>query len=184
MLILLVLFLGSWALAACTGSSDPESQADTTDVDAEPPSVSTSVAPSVITDIAQELALQAGQCWTDLPTPQPSTSVPASPTIAVVDCASARLGLVYGNGCLGFPDGNDVEVVECPGQPDDAWPSTRLIRPVVIQACLPLFEDGVGERFAVSDLAAVEWFPSEALWAQGERRFVCTAQPAGDESGS
>ncbi len=133
----------------------------------------------MILDIATELDLRAGQCWADLPTPQPPTSAPQSRTVAVVDCTGTNLGLAYGNGCLATEPSTAPEpvvTIACPGRPDDPWPNPRDLQPAVAAACLPLFEAGVGERYATSDLEAIELVPTEEMWLTGERRYVCTAQ--------
>ncbi len=174
---------GAILLAACTGAGESES------ADNVQPTVTTAAAPSttgppVVLAVAEELALLAGQCWGPLPTPQPETSLPASLTVAVVDCAGAHSGFAYGNGCLAAeaPDARDpVIVVPCPGHPDDPWPGLRALQRAAVSACLPLFDEQVGERYATSDQAAVELLPTEELWALGERRYVCTAQPGEPE---
>ncbi len=142
-------------------------------------STTTNAEPPLILDVATELELQAGQCWADLPTPQPPTSVPQSRTVAIVDCGGANLGVAYGNGCLASEPStapNPVATIPCPGRPDDPWPEERNLGPAVAAACLPLFETGVGERYATSELEAVELVPTEQMWLVGERRYVCTAQ--------
>ncbi len=169
--------LFSLSMSACT-SDEPEAAATTTTT---PTEITTSTAPARILDVGTELDLQAGQCWGELPTPQPPTTGPQARTVAIVDCAAAHIGKVYGNGCLGIERAetsatNKVVAIPCPGNPDDPWPTQRDIEPVVAAACLPLFEDGVGERYATSDLEAIELVPTEEMWLAGERRYVCTAQ--------
>ncbi len=166
-----ILFLG-----ACTGS-DQGAPLETTETTAAT-SFTTETLPVSILDVQQELALQAGQCWGPLPTPQPETTLPASPTVAVVDCAGQNSGLAYASGCVASDVSESrepVAEVPCPGQPDDSWPGDRDLRRAVVSACLPLFETGVGERYATSDLEAVELVPTMEQWLVGERRFVCTA---------
>lgn len=166
-------------LTGCTGSGESDSG------DGAQPTPTTTTAPpttgpAVVLAVAEELALVAGQCWGPLPTPQPETSIPASLTVAVVDCAGSHSGFAYGNGCLAAeaPDARDpVIVVACPGRADDPWPGLRALQRAAVSACLPLFEERVGERYATSDQEAVELVPTEELWAAGERRYVCTAQP-------
>ncbi|NNF53399.1 MAG: hypothetical protein HKN03_03050 [Acidimicrobiales bacterium] len=164
-------------LAACTGSEQvaPPETTQTTDTSS---STTTESLPVSILDVKQELALQPGQCWGPLPTPQPETTVPASLTVAVVDCAGQHSGLAYGSGCVATNVAESREpVVEfpCPGRPEDSWPGDRDLRRAVVSACLPQFEGGVGERYATSELEAVELVPTMEQWLVGERRFVCTA---------
>ena len=166
--------------SACTGGSTAEptttSAAPIADDEEIEPAITT---PPVILDVAEHLALTAGQCWSQLPTPQPATSIPASETVAVVDCSGSSLGLVYSSGCLAVEPPETLEPVfatPCPGRPEDRWPGLRELRPAAAAACLPQFEAGVGERYALSDLEAVELLPTEEQWALGDRRFVCTAQ--------
>ena len=166
-----ILFLG-----ACTGS-DQVDPLETTETTAAT-SFTTEALPVLILDVQQELALQPGQCWGPLPTPQPDTTLPASQTVAVVDCAGQNSGLAYGSGCVASNVSESREpVVEvpCPGQTDDSWPGDRDLRRAVVSACLPLFEGGVGDRYATSELEAVELVPTMEQWLVGERRFVCTA---------
>lgn len=166
-----ILFLG-----ACTGS-DQVAPLQTTETTSATSST-TEALPVSILDVQQQLALQPGQCWGLLPTPQPETTLPASPMVAVVDCAGQNSGLAYGSGCVasgGLESREPVVEVPCPGQPDDSWPGDRDLRRGVVSACLPLFEAGVGDRYATSDLEAVELVPTMDQWLVGERRFVCTA---------
>lgn len=165
-------------LGGCTGSGDADAGA-TSITSAVEETTTTTAAPPVILDVATELDLQAGQCWAELPTPQPSTSVPQARTVAIVDCAGTNIGLAYGNGCLASESStaqNPVVAIECPGRPEDPWPEPRDLEPAVAAACLPLFEAGVGERYATSELEAIELIPTEEMWLAGERRYVCTAQ--------
>ncbi|MFW2383943.1 MAG: hypothetical protein ACN4GZ_19480 [Acidimicrobiales bacterium] len=166
------------AITACTGSEDPTAEATST-TSTTVTSTSNPPPPPIILDVATELDLQAGQCWAELPTPQPPTSVPQARTVSVVDCAGTNLGLVYGNGCLASEPStgpNPVRAIDCPGRPEDPWPEPRDLESAVALACLPLFEAGVGERYATSDLEAIELVPTEEMWLAGERRYVCTAQ--------
>jgi hypothetical protein len=165
-------------LSGCTGSEDAVAQNPST-TSTTAAETTTAPPPPVILDVATELDLLAGQCWADLPTPQPPTSAPQARTVAVVDCEGTNLGLVYGNGCLASEPStapNPVVAIDCPGRPDDPWPELRDLELAVAVACLPRFEAGVGERYATSDLEAVELVPTEEMWLAGERRYVCTAQ--------
>ena len=174
-LVIGVLLVGS----ACTGGSTAVPATTTAQTSEETAIEAVVTPPPVILDVAEHLALTAGQCWSDLPTPQPATSVSASETVAVVDCGGSSLGLVYSNGCLAVEPSETLEPVvttPCPGRPDDRWPGLRELRPAAVTACLPQFESGVGERYATSELEAIELLPTEEQWALGDRRFVCTAQ--------
>ncbi len=168
------------AVTACSSGSSANSTTTTSlvseDVETTEPVITT---PPVILDVAEHLALTAGQCWSELPTPQPPTSIPSSETVAVVDCAGSSVGIVYSNGCLAVEPPETREPVfatPCPGRPDDRWPGLRELRPAAVAACLPQFEGGVGERYATSELEAIELLPTEEQWALGDRRFVCIAQ--------
>ena len=174
--VILTVFL--LVLGGCTGSADEDfsGSADSTEVTAP----TTTLGPVAIVDVKQELALEAGQCWGPLPTPQPETTVPASLTVAVVECSGQNAGLAYGNGCLAAnsPDDREpVQIIPCPGRPEDPWPGDRDIGRAAVSACLPLFEAGVGEQYASSSFEAIEMVPTMEQWLAGERRFVCTAVP-------
>lgn len=168
-----ILFLGS-----CTGS-DQVAAPEITETAATSSSTTANLPVSIL-DVQQELALQAGQCWGALPTPQPETTLPASPIVAVVDCAGQNSGLAYGSGCVASEASESrqpVIEVPCPGRPEDSWPGDRDLRRAVVSVCLPLFEAGAGERYATSELEAAELVPTMEQWLAGERRFVCTAVP-------
>lgn len=169
-----------FTVTACTGGTSADSTTTTTAVESDPGTTQpVATTPPVILDVAEHLALTAGQCWSELPTPQPATSIPSSETVAVVDCAGSSLGIVYSNGCLAVepPETREpVVATPCPGRAEDRWPGLRELRPAAVAACLPKFEGGVGERYATSELAAIELLPTEEQWALGDRRFVCIAQ--------
>lgn len=167
-------------LGACTGSAATGTSLPTASPETSTTTNTTPAEPTIILGVVQQLALVAGQCWGTLPTPQPSTSLPASLTVTVVECGEEVQGITYGNGCLGAepPEAREpVITVACPGRAEDPFPGTRELERAAIAACLPLFEDGVGERYATSELEAIELVPTEEMWLIGERRYVCTAQP-------
>lgn len=147
-----------------------------------PPVPSTTTVPTTAVVVTDELGVPVTDAAGVPVTEAPATTLPESEPVAVVDCAGSQLGVVYANGCLGTaPADARVPVVEvpCPGIFEHPYPGSRQLVVAAAKFCLDRFEDAFDEPFALSELEAREWIPTEELWAIGDRRVACTATKGG-----
>lgn len=117
------------------------------------------------------------------------TTTPRPKLVAIVDCNGTNRGEIYSSYCIGLraDAGEEVEsasgaqtsdlldLVPCPGDPDLVWPGDRELRRGAARLCLDVFTQVFAEPYSTSARVAAELTPNEGLWAQGERRVVCSA---------
>lgn len=147
----------------------------------EPDETTTTIPPDPEADIDDTTPLVT-EATTPATLPDPVSTVPAPPVIGIVDCAGTHDGRAFAVFCLG----SDPESSEDPAPltaiaclPADqaeelAWPGDRVVRRTAARICLQRFEETMGEPYALSELTAREFTPTEGVWDRGERRVVCT----------
>lgn len=69
---------------------------------------------------------------------------------------------------------NDLIREVCPGNLDVPWPGNRTIVRAAARSCIEEFETVFGVDYSDSPRRSMEFVPNEALWAQGDRRVVCS----------
>ncbi len=71
----------------------------------------------------------------------------------------------------------DLNSEVCPGNPSVPWPGDRTIRRAAARSCVEEFEFLFDVDYSESPRRSMEFVPNEALWAQGDRRVVCSVDP-------
>ncbi len=104
-----------------------------------------------------------------------TTTIPAPPMLALVDCNGSNLGQVFATFCLGDDEEapGQLTAVACPGDPDLDYPGDRSLRRAAARVCLQRFEEAFKQPYSIATRVAQEFVPTEGVWNRGDRRVVC-----------
>ncbi len=104
-----------------------------------------------------------------------TTTIPAPPMLALVDCNGSNLGQVFATFCLGDDEEapGQLTAVACPGDPDLEYPGDRSLRRAAARVCLQRFEEAFKQSYSIASRVAQEFVPTEGVWNRGDRRVVC-----------